>query len=75
MDVHKAAPVLEKYYTDIFSYYIDMGFKKLKLDMSYGKKEDMKTLLKMIFLPDLYGGATADRFVAAVREWKERHRA
>jgi hypothetical protein len=26
-------------------------------------------------LPDLYGGATADRFVAAVREWKERHRA
>jgi hypothetical protein len=168
----KPASVLEKYYTDIFSYYIGMGFKKLKLDMSYGKKGDMKALLKMIYgivkridptveveahipdifvsrysdtvrindvvfddegkwrgvtmehykvcrysspdkilnldhlgtntpipreadflehtemllglsggypsvslLPDLYGGATADRFRAAVREWKERHRA
>lgn len=168
----KPASVLEKYYTDIFSYYIGMGFKKLKLDMSYGKKGDMKALLKMIYgivkridptveveahipdifvsrysdtvrindvvfddegkwrgvtmehykvcrysspdkilnldhlgtntpipreadflehtemllglsggypsvslLPDLYGGATAERFRAAVREWKERHRA
>jgi hypothetical protein len=45
----KPSPVLEKYYTDIFSYYIGMCFKKLKLDMSYGKKGDMKALLKMIY--------------------------
>lgn len=167
----KPSPVLEAYYTDIFSYYIGMGFRKLKLDISYGKKGDMKELLKMIYgiikridptveveahvpdifvsrycdtvrindvafddegkwrgvtmehykvcryssshkilnldhlgtntpipreadflehtrmllgleggypcvslLPDLYGGATADRFVAAIREWQERHK-
>ena len=167
----KPSPALEDYYTDIFSRYIGMGFKKLKLDMSYGKKGDMKALLKMIYgivkkidptveveahipdifvsrycdtvrindvvfddegkwrgvtmehykvcrysasdkilnldhlgtntpipreadflehtemllglsggypsvslLPDLYGGATADRFVAAVREWRARKR-
>ena len=43
------SPVLEDYYKDIFSQYIGMGFKKLKLDMSYGKKADMKALLKMIY--------------------------
>jgi hypothetical protein len=165
-------PVLEKYYTDIFTPYIQMGFRKLKLDISYGYKHEMKALLQMMYdiikkidptveveahipdifvsrycdtvrindvafdpegkwrgvtmehykvcrysspdkilnldhlgtntpipreadflehtemllsldggypsvslLPDLYGGATAERFRAAVREWKERHRA
>lgn len=42
-------PILEKYYTDIFSYYISMGFKKFKLDICYGNKRKMKDLLKMIY--------------------------
>lgn len=41
-------PILERYYDEIFGYYIDMGFKKFKLDMSYGNKREMKTLLRMI---------------------------
>ena len=41
--------VLEKYYHDIFSYYISMGFRKLKLDISYGHKDKMKKLMKMIY--------------------------
>ena len=45
----KPSPVLESYYTDIFSRYISMGFRKLKLDISYGKKCDMKALLKMMY--------------------------
>ena len=45
----KPSPVLEEYYTDIFTYYISMGFRKLKLDISYGYKKDMKELLKMIY--------------------------
>ncbi|MBQ9131720.1 MAG: alpha-galactosidase [Clostridia bacterium] len=45
----KPSPVLEAYYTDIFSRYISMGFRKLKLDISYGKKSDMKELLKMMY--------------------------
>lgn len=45
----KPSPVLEKYYTDVFSRYIDMGFKKFKLDMSYGPKNEMTELLKMIY--------------------------
>lgn len=40
---------LEQYYTDLFSLYIGMGFKKFKLDMSYGPKRDMKALLKMMY--------------------------
>lgn len=43
------SPLLEKYYKDVFSRYIDMGFKKFKLDMSYGDKSKMKELLKMIY--------------------------
>ena len=42
-------PILEKYYTDIFTYYISMGFRKLKLDISYGNKTKMKKLLKMMY--------------------------
>lgn len=45
----KPSPVLEKYYTDIFSYYISMGFGKFKLDMSYGYKHEMKQLLAKIY--------------------------
>lgn len=42
-------PVLEKYYTDLFTKYISMGFKKFKLDMSYGNKAQMKQLLALIY--------------------------
>lgn len=45
----KPSTVLERYYDEIFGYYIDMGFKKFKLDMSYGNKKEMKELLKMIY--------------------------
>lgn len=42
-------PILERYYDEIFGTYIDMGFKKFKLDMSYGNKREMKALLAMIY--------------------------
>ena len=42
-------PILEEYYTQIFSRYISMGFRKLKLDIAYGPKNEMKELLKMIY--------------------------
>lgn len=45
----KPDPVLEEYYTEIFSKYIAMGFMKFKLDMSYGNKADMIQLLKMMY--------------------------
>ncbi len=45
----KPSPCLEEYYTKIFSYYIDMGFRKFKLDMSYGCKNEMIALLKCIY--------------------------
>ncbi len=45
----RPSTVLERYYDEIFGYYIDMGFKKFKLDMSYGNKREMKELLKMIY--------------------------
>lgn len=40
---------LRPYYTEIFSKYIAMGFQKFKLDMSYGEKNEMIALLKMIY--------------------------
>lgn len=39
---------LRPYYTAIFSKYVAMGFRKFKLDMSYGEKQEMIALLKMI---------------------------
>jgi len=45
----KPSPILEDYYRKIFSYYIGMGFRKLKLDMAYGNKRDMKELLKIMY--------------------------
>ena len=41
--------VLEEYYNDIFTKYVKMGFKKFKLDIAYGNKQDMKKLLKMMY--------------------------
>lgn len=43
------SPVLERYYTDLYETYISMGFRKFKLDMSYGPKQDMKALLRMMY--------------------------
>lgn len=45
----KPSPILEDYYTKVFTYYVEMGFKKFKLDMSYGNKRDMIELLKMMY--------------------------
>ncbi len=41
--------VLEDYYRSVFSPYIAMGFQKFKLDMSYAAKDEMKTLLALIY--------------------------
>lgn len=40
---------LEEYYREIFTPYVEMGFKKFKLDMGYGGKRDMKALLSIIY--------------------------
>lgn len=45
----KPSSVLEDYYRSIFSEYIGMGFRKFKLDMSYGHKNEMKQLLQMMY--------------------------
>ncbi|MBR4959266.1 MAG: alpha-galactosidase [Clostridia bacterium] len=45
----KPSPILERYYDEVFGYYIDMGFRKFKLDMSYGNKREMKELLAMMY--------------------------
>jgi hypothetical protein len=39
------APELETYYRSVFAPYVEMGFRKFKLDMSYGPKHEMKALL------------------------------
>lgn len=41
--------VLINYYYKIFSYYIEMGFRKFKLDIAYGNKAEMKQLLAMMY--------------------------
>ncbi len=40
--------LLEGYYERIFTEYVGMGFKKFKLDIAYGPKNEMKELLRMI---------------------------
>lgn len=40
---------LEDYYTKIFTYYVDMGFRKFKLDIAYDNKAEMKILLEMMY--------------------------
>ena len=45
----RPSPILERYYDEVFGCYIDMGFRKFKLDMSYGSKKDMRELLRMIY--------------------------
>lgn len=44
----KPEPIVEKYYEELFTPFVEMGFRKFKLDMSYGHKQDMKQLLAMI---------------------------
>ena len=41
-------PILENYYTDVFEPYVAMGFKKFKMDMSYGPKNEMIELMRMM---------------------------
>ena len=41
--------VLDEYYYSVFKKYIDMGFRKLKLDIAYGYKRDMSDLLKRMY--------------------------
>ena len=41
--------LLEEYYTQLFTPYIQMGFRKFKLDIAYGPKADMKRLLAMMY--------------------------
>lgn len=45
----KPNEILREYYTEIFAKYIGIGFKKLKLDIAYGPKHDMKALLAMMY--------------------------
>lgn len=40
--------ILSDYYRRIFEYYISVGFMKFKLDISYGPKNEMIELLRMI---------------------------
>ena len=40
---------LEKYYHELFSQYIALGFQKFKLDMAYGSKNEMKELLRILY--------------------------
>ena len=40
--------ILRDYYKNIFSYYASMGFMKFKLDISYGPKNEMIMLLKLM---------------------------
>lgn len=41
--------VLKEYYTKVFTYYAEIGFRKFKLDIAYGNKAQMKQLLSMIY--------------------------
>lgn len=41
-------PLLEEYYTEIFSPYVEMGFMKFKMDMSYGNKREMCALARIM---------------------------
>lgn len=41
--------ILDGYFTDIFKKYIGMGFRKFKLDIAYGYKQDMRDLLQRMY--------------------------
>jgi hypothetical protein len=41
--------VLDGYFYGIFKKYIDIGFRKFKLDIAYGYKRDMKALLSRMY--------------------------
>lgn len=40
--------ILEEYYREVFAPYIEMGFMKLKMDMSYGRKDGMQALARIM---------------------------
>lgn len=41
-------PLLEAYYKSVFEPYVDIGFMKFKMDMSYGNKADMQALARIM---------------------------
>lgn len=41
--------ILDGYFNDIFKKYIGMGFRKFKLDIAYGCKQDMRDLLQRMY--------------------------
>jgi hypothetical protein len=41
--------ILDGYFYDLFKKYIDMGFRKFKLDIAYGYKHDMRDLLARMY--------------------------
>ena len=41
--------ILDGYFNDIFKKYIGMGFRKFKLDIAYGYKQDMRDLLQRMY--------------------------
>ena len=41
--------ILDGYFYDLFKKYIDMGFRKFKLDIAYGYKQDMRDLLARMY--------------------------
>ncbi len=41
-------PILHEYYRNVFTPYLQMGIKKLKLDISYGRKDEMIGILRII---------------------------
>ena len=46
----KPTKALQEHYKKIFSYYIELGIRKFKMDILYGPKDKMKELLKMIYV-------------------------
>ncbi len=44
----EAEPVLHSYYRELFLPYVEMGIRKFKLDIAYGRKDEMIELLRII---------------------------
>lgn len=47
--MHYDENAVKSYYREIFKYYAGMGFMKFKLDISYGPKDEMIKLLKVMY--------------------------
>ncbi len=73
--LHFDEKILRPYYTEIFSEYLPMGIKKLKLDISYGPKNEMTDEIALLYdvikgiqpeteveihIPDIFASRYAD---------------